>query len=111
MKVPQWVKVAVPAAILLLLALWVRWVVSSAPPQSTMSAASFYGLSKQEMIERLGQPLTTNRVGDAEEGWSVLYGYEDGTLFVIPEGTDRIDGGMYKRVPFNKAGSFPVKRQ
>ena len=117
---PQWLKVAIPAAILLLLALWVRWIIKSEPQQgpaqsepqqTTMTAASFYGLSKQQMIERLGPPLSTNRVGDNEEGFVLIYGYEDGTLFTFEEGKDQITDGIFKGTHFNKAGALPPKRQ
>ena len=104
MKIPQWLKVTIPAVILLFLALWVRWIVQSEPPQSTNPAASFYGLTKAQMIERLGPPLSTNRVVDSEDGNTIIYGYNGETAFFFDEGEDAVKMLNYKGVWVNDRG-------
>jgi hypothetical protein len=74
--------------------------------QNTMTAESFMGMTKQQMINKLGEPSETLYSSNAEDGKFSIYTYskEKGkeTLFTIWDSDEKITSGCYQGTYFSK---------
>lgn len=74
--------------------------------QNTMTAESFMGMTKQQMINKLGEPSETLDSSNAEDGKFSTYTYskEKGkeTLFTIWDSDEKITSGCYQGTYFSK---------